>query len=459
MSIFGANDIRGLFPEEWNGETAYRIGRSLPDVLDGNSFVIGRDARTTSEEILSHLTRGLIQRGVRVTDIGLVDTPAIYFAVGRMGFDAGLMITASHNPAGYNGIKLTGKNAAPIDSHSGLKDLARIVLATSGAYRTARQRAESPGDLRTVDIGADYISYLNSFRDAAPGIKAVFDCSSGMAGRFIHGILDDIPGEFIVVNDEIDGTFPVHGPNPSLAEDLRQVRELVVSEQADIGFCFDGDGDRVVMVDAEGEVVSPDLLTAILGLYYFRHRPEKSAGNKTVLVDIRSSNSIAEFLKTLGAEPMECPVGHAKIKRLMRKTDALFGGELTGHYYFKENYYCDSPWLTIFRVLCVLAEGDSTLAEMRARIMQYHFSGELNFVVENQDVIVDRLLEDYADGEISRLDGVRFDYPDWWFIVRKSSTEPYLRLIVEARNREELELRTDELTNRITDLQGEAHAR
>ncbi|MCK4516210.1 MAG: phosphomannomutase/phosphoglucomutase [Spirochaetaceae bacterium] len=451
MSVFKANDIRGRYPEEWNKDTAYRIGRCLPDILSGEQIVIGRDARSSSEEILEYLTKGLLHRGIQITDIGMVDTPAVYFAVGKYGFDAGIMITASHNPPGYNGIKLTGKNVVPIDSQSGLEDLAQEVLSSRSVDRPNGR--ESSGGHGTFDISRDYLLYLGSFRGKVPGIKAVFDCSSGMAGRFIHQILNDMPGEFIVVNDEIDGTFPVHGPNPSLPENLRQVRELVLSEKADIGFCFDGDGDRVVMIDADGEVVSPDLLTAILGLYYFKYHPEKTEGNKTVLVDIRSSNSVAEFLENLGAEPMESPVGHAKIKRLMRKVDALFGGELTGHYYFKENFYSDSPWLTIFRVLSVLAEGDENLAQLRARIMKYHFSGELNFPVKNQDEIVDGLLREYADGKLNRIEGLRVDYPDWWFIVRKSSTEPYLRLVVETKIREELALRTNELTEAIERLE------
>ncbi|MCK4514364.1 MAG: phosphomannomutase/phosphoglucomutase, partial [Spirochaetaceae bacterium] len=351
MSVFKENDIRGLYPGEWNEETAYRIGRCLPDILDGKRIVIGRDARSSSEEILESLKKGLLQRSVQITDIGLVDTPAVYFAIGKYRFDAGIMITASHNPKGYNGMKFTGKNVVSIDSYSGLQDLAREVQHSGNAERPdgketpgGIERDEKNGELRILDISEDYLSYLRSFRGKLPGVRAVFDCSSGMAGRFIHQILKDMSGEFIVINDEIDGTFPVHGPNPSIPENLRQVKELVLSEKADIGFCFDGDGDRVVMIDADGEVVSPDLLTAILGLYYFKYHQERSEGNRTVLVDIRSSNSVAEFLENLGAEPMESPVGHAKIKRLMRKVDALFGGELTGHYYFKENYYADCPW-------------------------------------------------------------------------------------------------------------------
>ena len=456
MSVFKANDIRGLYPQEWDKDTAYRIGRCLPDILRGDRIVIGRDARSSSEEILEYLKKGLLHRGAQITDIGLVDTPAVYFAIGKYNFDAGIMITASHNPVGYNGIKLTGRNVVPIDSQSGLQDLAQAVLRSGSAGGTVG--GESSGEERIFDISRDYLQHLKTFRGKSPGIKAVFDCSSGMAGRFIHQILKNMPGEFVVVNDEIDGTFRAHGPNPSLPENLRQVRELVPSESADIGFCFDGDGDRVVMIDGAGEVVSPDLLTAILGLYYFKCHPEKADGNKTVLVDIRSSNSVAEFLDSLGAEPIECPVGHAKIKRQMREVDALFGGELTGHYYFKEFLYSDLPWLTIFRVLSVLAEGHETMAELRTTIMKYHFSGELNFSVENQDAVVEGLLRDYAHGTTNRLDGIRFDFSDWWFIVRKSSTESYLRLVIETTKGEALPLRTSELTKKIGKLAGPAHA-
>lgn len=300
-----------------------------------------------------------------------------------------------------------------------------------------------------MDISNDYINYLKEFKTSRKKIKAVFDCSNGSAGRFIDKILADFNGDVIVLNSEIDGTFPNHGPNPILPENLTQLKEKVLDSGADIGFCFDGDADRVVVIDSSGEVISPDFLTAVIGLYYLKFHPEKINGNKKVLVDIRSTNSVGEYLSELGADVDVCPVGHAKIKKLLREKDALFAGELTGHYYYRENYYSDSAWISIFRVLSVLSEGNKTLQELKKDIFKYYFSGELNFKIENADTVINNLLQKYSDAAINNLDGYRFDFSDWWFIIRKSGTEPLIRLVAEAKTKEQLERKVLEITKII----------
>ncbi len=224
----------------------------------------------------------------------------------------------------------------------------------------------------------------------------------------------------------------------------------IIKNKADIGFIFDGDGDRVVMIDGSGEIISPDLITAILGLYYFNYKTEELTVNKTVLVDIRSSNSISEFLIGLGASVELCPAGHGKIKKLMREKQAVLAGELSGHYYFKDSFYSDSAWVTIFRVLTILSKGNKSLLELKKEILKYHFSGEINFKVKNIDFVLTKLLEKYADAEIITLDGYRFNYLDWWFIIRKSGTEPLIRLVVEAKTKESLTKRVKQLTELIT---------
>jgi phosphomannomutase len=443
MSIFKENDIRGLYPEDWDNKTVYRIASFLPEIISCSNIVVGRDGRESSNEILKYLIAGFIESGLTVIDIGVIDTPALYFTVGNFNYDAGIMITASHNPVGYNGLKIISAGASPVEYTSGLKKLEELVINKD------LKNKKSIGNSNIIDIEDDYINYLKKFQISKKKIKAVFDCSNGAAGRFIHDILDGFPGEVTILNSKIDGTFPNHGPNPILFENLVQIKEKVINTGADIGFCFDGDGDRVVVIDSSGEIVSPDFLTAIIGLYYLKYHPEEINGNKKILVDIRSSNSIGEYLTDLGADVEACPVGHAKIKKLLREKDALFAGELTGHYYYRENYYSDSAWISIFRVLSVLSEGNKTLQELKKDIFKYHFSGELNFKIDNADIVIKNLLEKYSDAEINNLDGYRFDFTDWWFIIRKSGTEPLIRLVAEAKTKELLDIKVRNITEII----------
>ncbi len=443
MSIFKENDIRGLYPEDWDKNTVYRIASFLPEIISCNNIVVGRDGRESSNEILEYLIKGLTDRGLTVIDIGIIDTPALYFTVGNYNYDAGIMITASHNPVGYNGLKIIAAKASPVEYTSGLKKLEELVVNKELKYK------KSIGNSIFLDIEDDYINYLKKFQISKKKIKAVFDCSNGAAGRFVNKILENFPGDTIVLNNKIDGTFPNHGPNPILPENIQQLKDKVLESDSDIGFCFDGDGDRVVVIDSSGEIISPDFLTAIIGLHYFKFHPEDINGNKKVLVDIRSSNSIGEYLSDLGADVDVCPIGHAKIKKLLREKDALFAGELTGHYYYRENYYSDSAWISIFRVLSVLSEGTKTLQEFKKDIFKYYFSGELNFKIEDKDRVIENLITKYSDAKINDLDGYRFDYSDWWFIIRKSGTEPLIRLVAEANTKDLLERQVKEITEII----------
>lgn len=445
MSVFKENDVRGLYPEDWNNETAYKIGYFLSDIFNCTNIVIGRDGRESSEEILEYLSAGLIDRRINITDIGVVDTPAVYFAIDNYQFDLGIMITASHNPVGYNGLKITGSQNNPIDVISGIKNLETILIKNKGLVILNKNVK-----LEFLDISTSYVKYVNSFQTDNKNIKAVFDCSNGSSGRFVGNILSNFSGESIILNNKIDGSFPNHGPNPVLPENLKEIQKEVIKNKADIGFIFDGDGDRVVMIDGSGEIISPDLTTAILGLYYFKHNLEKLIDNRKVLVDIRSSNSISEFLTDLGASVELCPAGHGKIKKIMREKQAVFAGELSGHYYFKDSFYSDSAWVSIFRVLTVLSEEKKTLSDLKKEILKYHFSGEISFKVEDSNFVINKLLDIFSEAQINNLDGYRFDYPDWWFIIRKSGTEPLIRLVVEAEAKENLSIRVSQITEIIT---------
>jgi phosphomannomutase len=394
-----------------------------------------------------------------VADIGLCDTPAVYFAAAHYGFDGGVMITASHNPPEYNGLKLSGREAVPIGYDSGLATLERIVAGSaSGAHPAGgpRRAGSTPGGLRTLDIRADYLSHLSRFMEPGPGgaregPAAVIDCSNGTVGVFLRDVLARIPGRFVTIFEEPDGRFPNHPPNPLVEENLAQAKARVRSEGADLGICFDGDADRVMFLDEDGSFISPDLLIGLIGEYYFRLHPERLAGgSRTVTYDVRSSRAVVEHLRSLGADPRICRVGHSHAKKLLRETRGICGGELAGHYYFRENFFCDSGMIAALIVLALLAAERRRLSELIGRIRRYAFSGEMNFSVANGAEVVRRIRGDYTGGELTDIDGIRVDFPSWWFNLRTSNTEPLLRLVVEALTPEELGERTKELVERIS---------
>ena len=452
MSIFKSNDIRGLYPKEWDSDTAYRIGLAFSVVIQGSRIVIGRDGRNSSDEIFTFLTKGLVESGMEISDLGIVDTPAVYFSVGTYGFDGGIMITASHNPVGYNGLKLTGRNAIPIVSENGLKRIEEMVGSISHNSKPNRKR----GRIVHFDIQEAYVNYLAEYKEDYSDLNAVFDCSNGAAGRFASQLLADFQGNAVIINNTIDGQFPAHGPNPSAEGSIDQLREKVLESGSAVGFCFDGDADRVVMVDDKGSIVSPDLVTALLG-QYFTEKEKMSSPESKVLVDIRSSNAVSEYLKTIGALPLKCPAGHARIKRMLREEDAVCAGELTGHYYYRDNFYCDSAWITVFILLNILSSTGEKLSYLKKRIMKYAFSGEISFPFESsgkQEQVISQLLERYSTAEIEQVDGFRFNFSNWWFIVRKSGTEPLLRIVVEAEESGEMEKRVKSLSKEIMEFTG-----
>ncbi|OHD74019.1 MAG: hypothetical protein A2V99_03770, partial [Spirochaetes bacterium RBG_16_67_19] len=300
------------------------------------------------------------------------------------------------------------------------------------------------GTLKRLDIRGDYLRHLSAYREGIRGVKAVVDCSDGMASLYIHELARGLEPEMVTMYDTPDGRFPHHPPNPLVEANLADLKERTLREKADLGICFDGDADRVMFVDEGGRFISPDLIIGLLGLAFFRHRREDHRG-EVVSYDVRSSRGVVEYLAELGAEPVMCPVGHSFAKRLLRERDGIFGGELAGHYYFREHFYCDSALMAALLVLGILAREGRPLSELVAGIRRYHSSGELNFHVEDKDRILAGVRQAYRDGTLNELDGIRIDYPDWWFNVRKSNTEPLLRLVLEAASARELERRTAEL--------------
>jgi phosphomannomutase len=461
MGVFKSYDIRGVWGREWNDGLAYRIGLQLPALLGASDILVGQDARESSPAVFEALSRGILEAGCDVTDLGLATTPSVYFATAYYRFSGSVMITASHNPPEYNGLKISRAQAVPVGYGSGLEELERLSAgggaqpAEGGAQPAAAKAAPrgapraAAGRLKRLDIRSDYLRHLSAYREGIHGIKAVVDCSDGMASLYIHDLLRGLEPAPVTMYDTPDGRFPHHPPNPLVEANLADLKERTLREKADVGICFDGDADRVMFVDQNGSFVSPDLIIGLLGLAFFRHRSadhrREDHRREVVSYDVRSSRGVVEYLKELGAEPVMCPVGHSFAKRLLRERDGLFGGELAGHYYFREHFYCDSALMAALLVLGVLTREGRPMSELVAGIRRYHSSGEINFRVADKDRIIARVRERYRDGRLNELDGIRVDYPSWWFNLRKSNTEPLLRLVVEAGSGQELGERLEEL--------------
>jgi len=354
MSIFKSGSIRGRYARtgenlqagEWNREDAFRIGCYLPEIIEMKSIVIGRDGRISSPEISEALIEGLMYSGCEVTDIGMIDTPGVVFSNIRHEFDSSIMVTASHNPPSDNGMKISGKNGLVISKKNGLSELEKLIRKKPGERK-------SGGSRKTRDIHDEYLSVLKPYMETAGELNCVIDCSNGMASVLVHNIISGLDGEFSVINDVIDGNFPSHGPNPTIESNLEQLKSLVVSGKADVGICFDGDGDRMIVVDEKGRWVSPDLITAFLGLYYFRHFPGLRGGRDGVLFDARSTNSIKDFIAELGGKAYISSTGHTAMQVGLPASNGIYGGELPGHYYYSDFYNLDNGWIPFLQVLSI----------------------------------------------------------------------------------------------------------
>jgi phosphomannomutase len=443
---FKAGCVRGPYPGEWDSETAYRIGRYLPALLEADRIVIGRDARLSSPDVFNNLSRGITESGADVYDIGIVDTPALYFANVKYDFRASVMITASHNPPGDNGLKIHRENAVPVDNSTGLDQLEKLIRFEPPG------KAAAQGQIKTLDIEDDYISLLANFTRGIKKLKVVLDCSNGSAGRFIHRILDKIPGsDFIILNDKPDGSFPAHGPNPLKESNRIQLRSKVLDTGSDFGICFDGDGDRAIFVTEKGDMVTPDIILPFLARYYFVHFPGERKGDDGIIYDLRCSSNVREYVEKLGGKAHQCRTGHTAIQSAILKNRGLIGAELAGHYYFRDFYGQDSAFIAMLMAFAVVSNSTQKFSEIISNIEKYAFSGEINFKIKNPSEVMDRLEKDYAlqGASIDRLEGIRAGFSDWWFLARVSNTEPVLRLVVEAESRELMKFRVEELTRKI----------
>jgi phosphomannomutase len=444
-SIFKAYDVRGLHPDQMDERLAYRIGRAFARVLselEGPApselrIALGRDMRQSAPAMAEQYARGMADEGADVVDVGMVGTEMVYWTVGAHELDGGLMCTASHNPKGYTGAKLVRRGALALSADSGIGELREMVKAGEPG-----PPADPPGEIERLEIGDDFrraaLGYIDSER--LRPMRVVVDGGNGMAGPMAGPLLDSFPIEQVKTYWEPDGEFPDHEPNPLLPENRQFVIDEVREEGADLGIAWDGDADRCFFIDDTGEFVAGDFLTALLAEALLRKEP-----GATILYDVRASRAVRDVVEQHGGTAEVNRVGHAFFKTRMRETGAAFGGEVSGHYYFRDFYCADSgtiPALLILELLSVEGKSMSELLEpLRSR---YFISGEINSEVEDQEAKMEEIAARHSDGEVGRLDGISVDYDDWHFNVRPSNTEPLLRLNLESLvSREHMEEKRD----------------
>jgi phosphomannomutase len=433
-AIFKAYDVRGVYPEQLDETVARRIGTAFSEFAAAPAVVLGRDCRISSPALADAFADGVTGGGTAVVDIGLATTDMLYFASGLLDLP-GAMFTASHNPPDWNGLKLCRAGAAPIGEDSGLPEVREL------SEREFPQ-ADSPGRRSTRDMLEPYVEHVLSFVD--PGrmepLTVVADSGNGMAGLVLPAIFDRLPIKLVGLYLELDGTFPNHPADPIQPENQEDLRRAVTEHGADVGLAFDGDADRVFLVDQKAQGVSGSLVTALVAEAMLEREP----GAK-IIHNLICSWVVPEVIREHGGEPVRTRVGHSLIKKVMAETGAVFGGEHSGHYYFRDHYRADSGIIAALVVLERLSEAGVPLSELLRPYRRYHASGEVNSEVEDQAAAIERVAAAYGDGRQDRLDGLTVEYEDWWFNVRASNTEPLLRLNVEARTQTQLEEKTREV--------------
>lgn len=430
MGAFHAYDIRGIYNKDFDRETVYRVGFFLPELLGADKVVVGRDDRESSPEVHKALLKGITDAGADVYDLGLSTTPMVYYATGKYGFRASAQITASHNPREYNGLKISRENALPVGLDTGLGTLKEWIETRELVAAGKR------GEVHDFNISQEYIEFLLKYKSDLSGLRIAMDLSNGMAALLIKDIMGEAGDNLYYIFDDMDGTFPNHEANPLIPENTLDLRNLVAEKRCDIGVIFDGDADRVMFVDENSKFISPDLMIALLGHYFLEERGERGP----VLQDIRSSKAVGEYLAPMGGEVHTWRVGRAFAAHKLREINGVYGGELAGHYYFRDFFYSDSGIMAALIILGITAKlkrRGVKLSEAIAAIEKYDNSGEINFRIEKKREAMDKV-RDYFLSEESAVasfdfDGYRVEFPEWWFNIRPSNTEPYLRFLAEAK--------------------------
>lgn len=439
--IFKSYDIRGIYPSQLNEDISYKIGRALVEYLKPQKIVVGQDMRTSSEGLANALVRGIIEGGADVIDIGLCSTDGLYFAVGKFKYDGGVMITASHNPPQYNGMKICRSQAVPLSGKEGLDKIKEIALEHkfSATGKT--------GKIVKRNIEQDYTFHVLSFIDIKKikPFKIVIDAGNGMAGKTVPQVFKNLPCKVIPLYFELNGTFPNHLASPIEPENTIALRKRVIKEGADLGVAFDGDADRMFLIDEKAQVLGGDMVTALVAKSLLKK--EKGA---TILYNLVCSRTVPEVIRQGGGKAIRTQVGHALIKPLMKKYNAIFGGEHSGHFYFRKNWFADSGLIALLVCLELISEENNSLSNLVRSIDRYFRSGEINSQVEDISGKLKQIQEKYSNlGKVDHLDGLTIDFEDWWFSLRPSNTEPLLRLNIEAKSKDLLEQKKKELLELI----------
>jgi phosphomannomutase len=444
-AIFKAYDVRGTVPDQLDADLAGRIGaafaRFVADEDGADRVLVGRDMRPSGVELAAAFALGVQRQGLDVVDLGLASTDLTYFASGRLAAPAA-MFTASHNPAGYNGIKVCRAGARPVGEESGLGEIKR--LARAGV----EPAPATPGRLDTLDLLGDFADHVRSFVDvsALAPLRVVADTANGMGGLVVPAVFEGLPCELEVIYGELDGTFPNHPADPIQPENLRDLQARVRETGADVGLAFDGDADRVFLVDDQGEPLSGSTTTAIVAAGVLEREP-----GSTILHNLICSHAVPEVVREHGGVPVRTRVGHSFIKAVMAETGAAFGGEHSAHYYFRDNFRADSGSIAALVVLEQLSKAGVPLSTLRKPYDRYAASGEINTTVDDPGAVIERVAAAYPDATQDRLDGLTVDHGDWWFNLRPSNTEPLLRLNLEALTREACDAHVAEVRALITD--------
>jgi phosphomannomutase len=437
-TIFKAYDVRGIYGENLNDEVAYRIGRAAAQYLNVPEIAVGRDMRLSSPQIAAALIRGITDQGVNAIDLGLITTDGMYFAVGKFNYPAGVMITASHNPGKYNGMKFCRAQAYPISLDSGLADIRD--LAVSGNFTEPATK----GQVTQRDVTEAYVQHALSFIDVSQirPLTVVIDAGNGMAGMMMPYVFKHLPCKLVPLYFELDGSFPHHPASPIEPENMEDVRKKVLEVGADLGAAFDGDADRMFPVDEQGNIVDGSMVTAAAAQSLLRKHP-----GSTILYNLIVSKSVPELVSRLGGKAVRTRVGHSYIKAEMRRLNAIYGGEHSGHFYFRDNWFADSGLIALLIILELVSVENKPLSQLLKPLDHRVRSGEINNTVNDAQGKVKELEEHFGRGAqlVDHMDGLTVDYGNWWFNVRPSNTEPLLRLNVEADNQALMEQKRDEL--------------
>jgi phosphomannomutase len=434
MSIFKAYDVRGVYPSEINEELIYKIGRAYVLKFKPKKITIGRDMRTHSPKLFESLVRGVTDQGCDVVDVGLVSTPMMYYSVWNFGYEGGLMVSASHNPSQYNGVKMVGNGGLPISGETGIYEIGKMTENLSASL------AKKKGKIEKLDVFHPYVTHSLKFTDLKKlkKFKIAIDTANGMGGPVAKEFFKHLNCELVHLFPELDGNFPNHEANPLKEENMKDLQDAVKKHKSDIGIEFDGDADRCAFVDEKGEIISCDLIVALVAKAILKEKK-----GYRILYDVRSSKVVGEVITENGGIAGRCKVGHSLVKTQMKEEKAKFAGELSGHFYLEDEHYAEPPFYIVLKLLDLMTTENKKLSELVSPLKKYFPSGEINSKVEDKEGKMKELEAKFKDAKISWMDGITIEYKDWWMNIRPSNTEPYLRLNLEANTKNLMEEKRD----------------